>query len=106
MWETRGKTREGAAVNKTAAQVRNGQGLAPQEEHRSEQANGEIRQSGFLRGVNQDENFGDAVFSDGPLDWETQGKIAVEWLPNNAVFQLVLHLEVTENTDPIWIGSS
>src|SRR5450755_217678 len=49
-------------------------------------------------GVNQDENFGDAVFSDGPPDWETQGKIAVEWLPNNAVFQLVLHLEVTENT--------
>jgi hypothetical protein len=80
--------------------------LAPQEQHRYEQANGEFRQSGFLRGVNQDENFGDAVFSDGPLDWETQGKIAVEWLPNNAVFQLVLHLEVTENTDPIWIGSS
>src|ERR1035437_6835096 len=61
----------------SSSQVR----LAPQEQHRYEQANGEFRQSGFLRDVNQDENFGDAVFSDGPLAWETQGKIAFEWLP-------------------------
>ena len=49
-------------------------GLAPQVQRQYEHANGEFRQSGFLRDVNQDENFGDAVFSDGPLGWETQGE--------------------------------
>jgi hypothetical protein len=48
--------------------------MAPQEQHRYEQANGEFRQVGFLRDVNRDENFGDAFFSDGLSPRRRKGK--------------------------------
>src|ERR1039458_580915 len=46
--------------------------------------NGEFRRRGILQGVNQDQNLGDAVFSDGPLAWDTRGETAVEWLPERS----------------------
>jgi len=47
--------------------------MAPQDGHRSELSNGEFRRINFLQGVNQDENFGGAVFSDGFLAWRRKG---------------------------------
>jgi hypothetical protein len=62
--------------------------MAPQDEHRYEQANRESPRSGFLRSVNQGENFGDTAFFDGSLAWGAQGESLVKyWRPNGADHQ-------------------
>jgi hypothetical protein len=60
--------------------------------------NGETRRGGILQGVHQGEKFEDAVFSDGPLAWETQGEIAADFFTLPTVtFRLLTCFFVTEH---------